>query len=370
MALTNFKKIENRKGYLVEDDDRKVFEKGTQKTNFGLGIDDHIEFILYDSSDNQLPQRESQKLVRYIPISDESSRKYFLKPETKENRKRNGADEFIVDVEQLIKEAGYSNGIFKTSTTLVNRRVGKESSSQNFKNQLWIQEISPSRTEIRVLPLNPDGNVNEDLQKRYNILTKESQFRDDAIYYVNEFIENVKVENILKNFTSQKGKITTGQNYINLIKREFGINNFDDFVRRIEEEWKKSLKYYFDNREWRINKENYSKKISVPQEVELSKKILEEVSKTSLILIIEKYLPKREFTNRSILTQDEIETFDRTKKILKTITDKKEITSAEIKYKAAQVRGCTNPNALNFNPDATVDDGSCRFLEDNVREQD
>ena len=36
MALTNYKTIENRKGYLVKEDDRKVFESGTQKTNFGL----------------------------------------------------------------------------------------------------------------------------------------------------------------------------------------------------------------------------------------------------------------------------------------------------------------------------------------------
>jgi hypothetical protein len=350
MALTNYKTIENRKGYLVKEDDRKVFESGTQKTNFGLGVDDHIEFILYDSNDNQLPQGDSQSLVRYISVNDESSRKYFLTSDNKETRK-GGAQEFIVDIERLIKEAGYSNGVFKTSTTIVNRRIGKDNSSQN---QLWIQEISPSRTEIRVLPLNPRGNINKDLEKRYSVFTKDSQFRDDAIYFVDQFIEKVKVENVLRNFISSKGKVTSGQNYINLLKREFGINNFQDFVRRIEEDWKKSLKNYFYNE---------------PQDVELSSSILKEVSRTKLIEVINKYLPQREINERSILTKDEVETFDRVQTLLKTLQDKnKEIVSSELKYKAGEISGCTDANSLNYNPDATIDDGSCKYKEDETTE--
>lgn len=350
MALTNYKTIENRKGYLVKEDDRKVFESGTQKTNFGLGVDDHIEFILYDSNDNQLPQGDNQSLVRYISVNDESSRKYFLTSDNKETRK-GGAQEFIVDIERLIKEAGYSNGVFKTSTTIVNRRIGKDNSSQN---QLWIQEISPSRTEIRVLPLNPRGSINKDLEKRYSVFTKDSQFRDDAIYFVDQFIEKVKVENVLRNFISSKGKVTSGQNYINLLKREFGINDFQDFVRRIEEDWKKSLKNYFYNE---------------PQDVELSSSILKEVSRTKLIEVINKYIPQREINERSILTKDEVETFDRVQTLLKTLQDKnKEIVSSELKYKAGEISGCTDPNSLNYNPDATIDDGSCKYKEDETTE--
>ena len=128
MALTNYKTIENRKGYLVKEDDRKVFESGTQKTNFGLGVDDQIEFILYDSNDNQLPQGDNQVLVRYVSVNDDTSRKYFLTSDNKQTKKGDGTQEFIVDIERLIKEAGYSNGVFKTSTTIVNRRIGKENS--------------------------------------------------------------------------------------------------------------------------------------------------------------------------------------------------------------------------------------------------
>ena len=61
MGLDNFKNIVDRKGYLVEQEDRKIFEKEISKSNFGLGYSDMIEFILYDSNDNQLPQGEEGK---------------------------------------------------------------------------------------------------------------------------------------------------------------------------------------------------------------------------------------------------------------------------------------------------------------------
>ena len=57
MGLDNFKNIVDRKGYLVEQEDRKIFEKEISKSNFGLGYSDMIEFILYDSNDNQLTSR-------------------------------------------------------------------------------------------------------------------------------------------------------------------------------------------------------------------------------------------------------------------------------------------------------------------------
>ena len=78
MAIKDFKKIEDRKGYLVEDDDRQIFEKEIGKAYFGLGTADMIEFVLYDSSDNPLPQGDSGRLVRYINIKDEEAKKYFF----------------------------------------------------------------------------------------------------------------------------------------------------------------------------------------------------------------------------------------------------------------------------------------------------
>ena len=48
MAIKEFKEIVDRKGYLVEKEDRKIFEKEISKSNFGSGYYDVVEFIMYD----------------------------------------------------------------------------------------------------------------------------------------------------------------------------------------------------------------------------------------------------------------------------------------------------------------------------------
>ena len=42
MALETFKEIVERKGYLVNKEDRKIFEKEIRKSNFGMGYSDMI----------------------------------------------------------------------------------------------------------------------------------------------------------------------------------------------------------------------------------------------------------------------------------------------------------------------------------------
>ena len=115
MALDNFKKIENNKGYLVDDKDRKIFEREISKGYFGMNIGDIIEFVLYDSNDNPLPQESAKgKTVRYIEYNDNTKKEYFGKAQINEsNKSQNDSEEFFIDTEKLIKEAGYSNGIFK-----------------------------------------------------------------------------------------------------------------------------------------------------------------------------------------------------------------------------------------------------------------
>jgi len=126
MAIKNFKKIEDRKGYLVEDSDRQIFEKEIGKSYFGRGLADMFEFVLYDSNDNPLPQGESGRLVRYLNINDEETKKYFLVSQNEFTKKSNDAPEMLFDLEQLIRDAGYNAGVFKTQITLLNRRAGKE----------------------------------------------------------------------------------------------------------------------------------------------------------------------------------------------------------------------------------------------------
>ncbi len=359
MAITQFKEVVDKKGYKVDSKDRAIFEQEVAKSYFGLGIADAIEFVLYDASDNVLPQGESGDKVRYIFLDDANIRKYFIFSENKSNKKTNGAKEYIIDTEKLVRDAGYSNGIFKTQTTLLNRRAGSASVD---KDKLWIHEISPSRTEIRILPLkDKDGKIIDDLEKRVNIFLNEGEFRDDTIYFVEPFIESLKVETILQKFLSQRGKITQGETYVKLIQKEFNIPNWEIFINSIKTKLIESTKYYIQNRDWSVKSINYSKPLTTPFAVELSVHQIKQTILQSLVEIIEYYLPKRNIQEDNILSKDEQVTFDATKEILKSIISNTQNISTEIINKQPIVRGCTDPNALNYNPLAVENDGSCVY---------
>ena len=76
--MKDFKNIEEKKGYRVDKKDREIFEREVRRGIFGLDVGDLIEFILYDSNDNALPQESSNgKLVRYISYTDSNIKKYF-----------------------------------------------------------------------------------------------------------------------------------------------------------------------------------------------------------------------------------------------------------------------------------------------------
>jgi hypothetical protein len=359
MAITQFKEIVDKKGYKVDSKDRAIFEQEVAKSFFGLGTADTIEFVLYDVSDNVLPQGESGDKVRYIFLDDVNIKKYFIFSENKSNKKTNGAKEYIIDTEKLVRDAGYSNGIFKTQTTLLNRRAGSETVD---KDKLWIHEISPSRTEIRILPLkDKDGKIITDLDARVNIFLKDGEFRDDTVYFIEPFIESLRVEKILQKFVSQKGTILQGETYTKLIQKEFNIPNWEEFISTIKSKLVESTKYYIQNRDWSIKSINYGKPLSTQIPVELSISQIKQSILQSLVEIIEYYLPKRNIQEDNILSKDEQITLDATKEILKSIISNNQNISTEIGNKQPIVRGCTDRNALNYNPLAVENDGSCVY---------
>ena len=284
MAIKTFKEIIDNKGYRISTKDREIFEEGTLQSFFGFSDSDMIEFIVYDANENQLPQGDDGKLVRYVPLSSQNIKDYFLIADGTKFQAFQFPNEYFIDAERLIKEAGYNNGIFKTEITLLNKRVGYD----NINEKLWIQEISPSRNEIRVLPLMNEVSKKTDLLARYNIMTEGSNFRDDIIPYVGNFVDMVnpmEVSGFIRKTYSEKW-------YNNFIS-EFGISGFESMVTKIYNDFRKSVYNEFSNRVSSIGDINYGKKKPTKPSIRFSKEDVYKVSQRILIECVDKFLPRR-----------------------------------------------------------------------------
>ena len=284
MAIKTFKEIIDNKGYRISTKDREIFEEGTLQSFFGFSDSDMIEFIVYDANENQLPQGDEGKLVRYVPLSSQNIKDYFLIADGTKFQAFQFPNEYFIDAERLIKEAGYNNGIFKTEITLLNKRVGYD----NINEKLWIQEISPSRNEIRVLPLMNEVSKKTDLFARYNIMKEGSNFRDDIIPYVGSFVDMVnpmEVSGFIRKTYSEK--------WYNNFVAEFGISGFESMVTKIYNDFRKSVYNEFSNRVSSIGDMNYGKKKPTKPSIRFSKEDVYKVSQRILIECVDKFLPKR-----------------------------------------------------------------------------
>jgi len=336
MAIKSFKEILDNKGYRISSKDRQIFEEGTLQSFFGFSDSDMIEFILYDANDNQLPQGEFGELVKYIPFNSQNIRDYILIPEGTYLQAFQFPKEYFIDVERLIREAGYNNGIFKTQITLLNKRVGFESPNE----KLWIKEISPSRTEVKLLPLVNEVSKKTDLLQRFNIMVNGGDFRDDVAPYVSAFIEGInpsEIDSFIK-------KVYTDKWYNKLVS-EFGIAGFDTMMTRIYNKFMEAMIYEFTNRYSSINDINYGNPKPIKSSIQLSKDDVFKIAQRILIECIELYLPKRTIQSQTEVDTVFDESVDKTSSVLQrresdviinpkdsvvTVTKKKAIQTKEI----------------------------------------
>jgi hypothetical protein len=284
MAIQNIKEIINNRGYVINPDDRKIFEEGDLQSFFGFSENDAIEFIVYDVNNNQLPQADGN-LVKYIPLTNDNINDYFLVPNGTIFQKYQLPKEYFIDIERLMGEAGYTNGIFRTQITLINKRAG---SDKQF-DKLWIQEISPSRTEVRLFPLKEGVTLNPELKTRYDAFVNDREFREDTIAYVIEFIENIKPTEISTFLRSKYQKV-----WLDNLVNEFKIQNFELFVNTIYEKFVQSCIYEFTNRISDLNNLNYGKPKSTKPSVVLSKELVISLCKKILTETINYYLPRQD----------------------------------------------------------------------------
>jgi hypothetical protein len=311
MAIKSFKEIVDNKAYRINAKDREIFEQGTLQSFFGFSDSDMIEFILYDANDNQLPQGDYSELTRYIPLSTQNIKDYILLPEGTYLQAFQFPKEYFIDVERLIKEAGYNNGIFKTQITLLNKRVGFESPNE----KLWIKEISPSRTEVKLLPLKNEVSKKTDLLQRFNVMTNGNDFRDDVVPYIAGFIESInpsEIDSFIQKIYSEA--------WYNKLVSEFGIAGFDLMTTKIYNKFVEAIKYEFSNRVSNINDVNYGNIKSTTPSLQLDKNDVFKIAERILVECVELYLP-----NRRIQSQTEVDTvFDESIDKVGKILERKE----------------------------------------------
>ena len=306
-GLKNFKEIIENKAYRVNPNDRKLFEQGDMQSFFGLSEDDFIEFIMYDAFENQVPQR-GFGLVRYIPLTTSNINDYFLIAEGTVMTVNNLPKEFFVDVERLIREAGYANGIFKTQISLLNKRFG----SYKENDKAWIGEISPSRTEVRLFPMLNSPNV-DDLKSRFDIFYTNGSFKSDVIYNVFRMIEattpSIIIDTIKKSY---------GESFYNKLKSEYNIQNFDVFAANIHKKFIESAQYEFTNRISNIKDPNYGKPKTTKPPLQLSEDTIMKLLEILIVNAITFYLPPKSEQLEPLANRATDSSMDDAAKILQT----------------------------------------------------
>lgn len=328
MAIKTFKEILDNKGYRINSNDRKIFEQGNLQSFFGLSNSDAIEFVVYDVNDNQLPQRDG-KLVRYIPLTTESIKDYFLIAEGTIFQKYKLPNEYFIDVERLLREAGYNNGIFKTQITLLNKRVGDEQDN----NKLWISEISPSRTEVRLFPIKNKTGINKELEERFGLFLSGQEFRDDTINAAFNFIENI-TPTVIGTYMKQK----YSEAWVNKMIGEFKIKSFDNFINLVHTKFLEAAIYEFTGRISDFNNINYGNPSGIPQKVSLSRKEIIEICKKLLVSSVNYNLPNQDITSKATFDLKTDASFDEVGNVLQKLESSTIVDTASPVIKVAQVK--------------------------------
>ena len=174
---TNIEAIDNKssnEGQFLQADDLFIVSKNEiETTDFGNCKYDVMEVSIYDINNNLLPQNTLNN-VAYIKSGDIKNYMYQI-------TNKGGQKELAIDIEKLLNDLGYSNGILKVNINFVRYRVG----SEDVLERVWIEEISPSREEIRILPLKTKfANINDKTKKEFadlQSLNKEFKYSKNSL---------------------------------------------------------------------------------------------------------------------------------------------------------------------------------------------
>jgi len=284
MAIRHFKDIIDNKAYRISNKDREIFERGNLQSFFGLSDADVLEFILYDMNDNQLPQGDDGKLVRYIPMTTENIRDYFMIADSTRFQQFQFPSEYFIDAEALIRDAGYRLGRFKVQITLLNKRVGYE----NQYEKLWITDISASRTEVKVYPLKNQVTEKSDIFERYAAMLEGKPFKSDLLYQIPNFLETINPFEV-HSFIREE----YGQSYLEEVQNKYQID-LEEISTKIYNKFIEVMGYAFTDRYYQIDDIRYGKPKEEKEAQHLSVDDIYKISENILKDCINHYIPLTE----------------------------------------------------------------------------
>jgi hypothetical protein len=249
---TNFEEISNRlenEGKFLKPEDLFVTTKEESEiSEFGDCKYDVMEVSVYDVNNNLLPQK-SGKNVAYIKSGDIKQYVYNIV-------NKGGQNELAIDAEKLLNTLGFSNGILKVNINFVRNRAG----SDNEYTRVWIQEISSTREEIRILPLKvKDEKVTSITKKEFDSLIREDAEFKLYKKWILDSLDSFYINFLYKINDGIVSKF--GNDFFYLLKKDFGVSSFDVFRDRIFENFKTSVTYYLNNKYYDIEQSNFGKQL-------------------------------------------------------------------------------------------------------------
>ena len=251
---TNFEQVnlktENEGQFLQSEDFFIVTKNEKEESYFGECKYDVMEVAVYDINNNLLPQKSGQN-VAYIKSQNIAEYMYNV-------TNAQGQKELAINAEKLLNELGFTNGILKLNINFVRNRVG----SENELERVWIQEISPSREEIRILPLKTKfENINKKTNKEFddiNNLTKDFVFYKKEILNSLDLYQTQYIEKIDSALETKFGK-----DFFAVLKSDFGLSKFADLRTKIFSDFRTSVTYYLENRYYTLGDTNYGKQSEI-----------------------------------------------------------------------------------------------------------
>lgn len=245
---TNFEevnlKITNEGQFLQAEDFFIVTKNELDETMFGDCKYDVMEVSVYDINNNLLPQKSGNNAA-YIKSQNIAEYMYQI-------TNQQGQKELAINAEKILNDLGFTNGILKLNINFVRNVVG----SENELERVWIQEISPSREEVRILPLKTKfENINQKNNRQFEAINKLTK---DFVYYKKAILDNLDFYEI--NYLEKIDTVLQtrfGNDFFNILRTDFGLSKFSDLRTKIFTDFKTSVTYYLENKYYTIGDGNF-----------------------------------------------------------------------------------------------------------------